>query len=90
MDKASSIKDRLLTLKKLHENGIYTVLFMSPIFPFITNPIEIINISRDYVDEYWFENLNLRGDYKNIILDYIKNKHNELYLEYLEILHLMY
>ena len=85
MDKASSIKDRLLTLKKLHENGIYTVLFMSPIFPFITNSIEIINISRDYVDEYWFENLNLRGDYKNIILDYIKNKHNELYLEYLEI-----
>ena len=36
MDNASSIKDRLETLKKLHENGIYTVLFMSPIFPYIT------------------------------------------------------
>ena len=37
MDNASSIKDRLETLKKLHENGIYTVLFMSPIFPYITD-----------------------------------------------------
>lgn len=61
MDKASSIKDRLHTLKKLHENGIYTVLFMSPIFPYITEWKEIIEISRDYVDEFWFENLNLRG-----------------------------
>lgn len=26
-----------------------------------------------YVDEYWFENLNLRGNYKQDILGYIKN-----------------
>jgi len=52
-------------------NGIYSVLFMSPIFPKITDFKAIINNSKDYVDEYWFENLNLRGNYKQTILSYI-------------------
>ena len=64
MDNAGSIKERLETLKKLHECGIHTVLFMSPIFPYITEWKEIIEISKEYVDEYWFENINLRGNYK--------------------------
>lgn len=85
MDNASSIKNRLETLKKLHENGIYTVLFMSPIFPYITEWKEIIENSKEYVDEYWFENLNLRGSYKKDILDYIKENYNELYFKYVDI-----
>ncbi len=85
MDKASSIKSRLNTLKYLHENGIYTVLFMSPIFPYITQWKEIIEISKKYVNEYWFENLNLRGSYKKDILNYIKENYNELYPKYEEI-----
>lgn len=85
MDNASSIKDRLETLKKLHENGIYTVLFMSPIFPYITEWKKIIEISKEYIDEYWFENLNLRGSYKKDVLDYIKQNYNEFYPEYIEI-----
>ena len=75
MDDASSIIDRLNTLKALHENGIYTVLFMSPIFPMITDFREIIERSHLFVDEYWFENLNLRGNYKEKILGYIKSKY---------------
>lgn len=85
MDNASSIKERLNTLKELHKNGIYTVLFMSPIFPYITKWKEIIEISKEYVDEYWFENLNLRGSYKTDILDYIKENYNEVYPKYIEI-----
>lgn len=85
MDNASSIKDRLETLQKLHENGIYTVLFMSPIFPYITEWKKIIEISKKYIDEYWFENLNLRGSYKKDVLDYIKQNYNEFYSEYIEI-----
>ena len=85
MDKASSIKSRLNTLKYLHENGIYTVLFMSPIFPYITQWKEIIEISKKYVNEYWFENLNLRGSYKKDILNYIKENYSELYPKYIEI-----
>lgn len=78
MDNASSIKDRLNTLEQLHKNGIYTVLFMSPIFPGITDFKKIIEASRQFVDEYWFENLNLRGGYKGTILSYIYNSYPEL------------
>ena len=85
MDKASSIKERLETLRKLHENGIKTVLFMSPIFPYITDFKEIIEKSKDYIDEYWFENLNLRGNYKKTILDYIKLNYPDYYDEYVDI-----
>lgn len=85
MDNASSIKDRLDALKELHENRIYTVLFMSPIFPYITKWKEIIEISKDYVDEFWFENLNLRGSYKYSILNYIKEKYNDLFCKYIDI-----
>ena len=85
MDNASSIRERLNTLKELHDNGIKTVLFMSPIFPYITDFKAIIEESKSYVDEYWFENLNLRGEYKKVILDYIKDKYPQHYDEYLRI-----
>ena len=85
MDKASTIKERMDTLKELHNNGIYTILFMSPIFPYITEWKEIIDYTKDYIDEYWFENLNLRGSYKKDILDYIKIRYKELYPKYIDI-----
>lgn len=77
MDHAVSIKERLETLKTLHENGIYTILFLSPIFPRITDWKGIIEASREYIDEYWFENLNLRGNYKTDILEYVAQKYPE-------------
>ena len=85
MDNASTIKERMDTLKELHNNGIYTVLFMSPIFPYITEWKEIIDQTKDYVDEYWFENLNLRGNYKKEILDYIRTNYSDLYSDYIDI-----
>lgn len=84
MDKASSISERLKTLKILHSYNIYTVLFMSPIFPEITDWKLIIQETCEYVDEFWMENLNLRGEYKETILSYIGQKYpqyNELYRE---------
>ncbi len=85
MDRASSIKERLETLKKLHLNKINTILFMSPIFPEITEWKEIIDISKDFVDEYWFEDLKLRADYKPKILKYIKLRYPNLFKLYDEI-----
>lgn len=82
MDKADSIQDRLSTLDKLHSYGIYTVLFMSPIFPYITDFKAIIEKSRTFVDEYWFENLNLRSGYKQKILSYISEKYPQFYQAY--------
>lgn len=85
MDNACSIKERINTLKALHDNGIKTVLFMSPIFPEITEWKEIINKTKTFVDEYWFENLNLRGNYKTEILKYIQNKYSNLFGLYYQI-----
>ena len=85
MDNASTIEERFNTLRELHDNGIYTVLFMSPIFPYITEWKEIIEKSKNYVDEYWFENLNLRGQYKTYIMNYIRNKYPKYYDSYVDI-----
>ena len=82
MDNASTIAERLDTLKTLHENGIYTIVFMSPMFPYITDFKAIIERSKDFIDEYWLENLNLRGDYKATIMNYIQQNYLELYDEY--------
>lgn len=78
MDHADSVSTRLETLKTLHENGIYTVLFLSPMFPGITDYRAILEQSEGFVDEYWFENLNLRGSYKETILSYIREKYPQL------------
>jgi len=86
MDNASTISERLKTLEVLHENGIYTILFMSPIFPEITDFRAIIEASKDYVEEYWFENLNLRGSYKPRILEYVKTH----YPQYTQLYHEIY
>ncbi len=85
MDRASSIGKRLETIETLHENGIYTVLFMSPIFPGITDYKEIIVKTHRFVNEYWFENLNLRGAYKKTILNYIRVNYPQLLEKYKQI-----
>lgn len=85
MDNAAKIEERLETLKQLHNNGIHTILFMSPIFPYITEWKEIIEKSKEYIDEYWFENLNLRGQYKTNILNYIKENYSQYYDSYNQI-----
>jgi DNA repair photolyase len=82
MDNASSIEDRLLALEEMHGQGIFTFIFISPIFPFITDFRSIIEVSRTFACEYWFENLNLRGSYKNKILSYIMDKYPDLYDSY--------
>ena len=72
MDCASPVTDRLHALQTMSDNGIYTVLFMSPIFPYITDCRKIIESSSAFIREYWFENLNLRGSYRPVIMEYIR------------------
>lgn len=56
---ASSVADRMNALKTLHENGLHTSMFLSPMFPGITDFKAIIETCRPFTDEFWFENLNL-------------------------------
>ena len=61
---AGSIKSRIEILKKLKGENIPMYLFISPIFPMLTQLEEIIATCKDTVDFIYFENLNLRGRYK--------------------------
>jgi DNA repair photolyase len=54
-----SIVRRLAALKILHENDIKTRMFVSPIFPYLTNWKTLVKVAKDFVPEIWFENLNL-------------------------------
>lgn len=72
---APSVQRRLKALETLHGAGIATYLFISPIFPYITNIRAIIEAAAGNIDKVCFENLNLRGSAKQEILDYIAEKY---------------
>jgi DNA repair photolyase len=82
---ASSIEKRLNAIKTLYTEGIYTYIFLSPMFPGITDFKEIINESKSYTKEFWFENLNLRGAFRSTVLKYILKNHKGLMPLYEEI-----
>ena len=85
MDNAVSIKRRLDAMKQFYDAGIRTVCFVSPIFPGITDIKAIIDEVKDYADLVWLENLNLRGQFKKVIMDYIREKYASLVPLYDEI-----
>lgn len=78
MDAAAPLARRLAAMKELHDAGICTTCFISPIFPGITDVPVIIEAARDRCNLVWLENLNLRGGYKADILGYVAEKRPEL------------
>jgi DNA repair photolyase len=74
---ASGVPKRIEALKRLHEAGVRTYLFMSPIFPGLSDVTRVIESVRDFADEFAFENLKLRGAYKPRVLDFIKIRYPE-------------
>lgn len=78
MDRAASIEQRLAAMKQVYDAGIRTVCFISPVFPGITDFEAIFERVRDQCDLVWLENLNLRGGFKQVIMDYIAEKRPEL------------
>ena len=85
MDQGVSIERRVAAMKKLHDAGIRTTCFISPIFPEITDCEAIIDRVKDQCNLVWLENLNLRGSCKPVILEYIRTRHSELSPLYEEI-----
>lgn len=78
MDKAVSIERRLAAMKAFHKAGVRTTCFISPIFPGITDVKAIIERAKEHCNLIWLENLNLRGNYKAVIMDYIKRNYPAL------------
>ena len=85
MDKAVSIERRLAAMETFYRAGIRTTCFISPIFPGITDVEAIIQEVKGKCHLIWLENLNLRGSYKTVILDYIEEKYPQLSPVYREI-----
>ena len=63
---------------QFYDAGVQTTCFISPIFPGITDVKAIIERSKKQCNLVWLENLNLRGDYRVRILEWIHEKHPEL------------
>jgi len=75
---ASTPSARLRVLQSLKENGIDSYLFISPIFPYITDYKVIINKVKPFVTEVCFENLNIRPNNRSNILAFIKSNRPDL------------
>lgn len=69
--RASSVQERLNTLKVLKQNGIKTLMFISPIFPAITPAAKIALEYGDIADEMIFDSLNLYPNFRDKILAFI-------------------
>ena len=78
MDRGVSIERRLNAMKQFYDAGIQTTCFISPIFPGITDVKAIIERAKKQCNLVWLENLNLRGDYRVKILEWIHEHHPEL------------
>ena len=78
MDRAVSIERRLEAMRQFYEAGINTTCFISPIFPGITDVEAIIRRAKSQCNLVWLENLNLRGDYKGRILNWIHEHRPDL------------
>jgi DNA repair photolyase len=82
---APSIARRMGALKALYDAGIDNYLFISPMFPQITDFKEIITQCKSFVKTFAFENLNLRGAYYPRVMNYIRDYHRDLLPLYREI-----
>ena len=82
---ASTVEERVKTLKILHDAGISTILFISPIIPELTNWMKIIQATESSVDQYWFENLNLYSYLKPRIYNFLNKNYPPLIEKYQKI-----
>ncbi|MDI6644034.1 MAG: radical SAM protein [Methanobacteriaceae archaeon] len=82
---APSIQSRLNTLNRIHKQGVRNYLFISPIFPYLTDWKQIIDLTRDYVDYYMFENLNVIGSVWPSVKKFLDENHPGLTEEYHQI-----
>jgi len=82
---ALPVERKISALEKLHQEGIITALFISPILPGITDWRKIVNKTKPFVKEYWFENLNLYPTIRANIYRFLKKVNPELIEKYKEI-----
>jgi DNA repair photolyase len=85
--KAPPVSARLDALKKLHDKGIDTYVFIGPILPYFVNNSRKINQLLDKlqqigVNEVWFEHINLNNRIKSRLFEYLRKHSPELMSEF--------
>jgi len=60
-------KERIRVLRILKKNNLKTFAFISPIIPELVNAKRIIKETKNFVDHYWFEMLNLKTSGENFV-----------------------
>ncbi len=78
----SSISNRILALKSMHESGLTTYVFIGPILPELTDWKQIIKETRAFTSFYMFENLNMSGSIRNSVIHWLAVKHPSLVPRY--------
>ncbi len=58
---ASLPSDRIKALKKIHNSGIKTFVFIGPIVPGLTDVVGIVRKTYDWADHYLIDRLNMKG-----------------------------
>jgi DNA repair photolyase len=76
--RASRPRERLKALEKIAKEDISTWVFISPIFPSVTDWKGIIAAAHTFNDEFHFENLNFRGHNVLRIMKLIEERFPEL------------
>ncbi|MHA2396692.1 MAG: radical SAM protein [Candidatus Thorarchaeota archaeon] len=79
--RASKPLDRLSAIRNVAAAGISTYIFVSPIFPKISNWEAILEAALPIIDDFRFENLNFRGHNISRIMNLISEKYPQ-FLEY--------
>lgn len=83
--RASKPHDRLEALRKVSDAGVSTYVFVSPIFPKLSDWVGIINAALPITDDFRFENLNFRGHNISRIMDMVAQRYPQFFDYYREI-----
>lgn len=79
---AASVEERVRCLKKLHESGIATYVFIGPVLPELTDWKAIINETSSFTDYYAIEMLNIEGAIWNALKNWLGKERPELISRY--------
>lgn len=85
MDAAPPIKKRIDAMCACKDMGVLTACFISPVFPGITDVIEIIEAVRNNCDAIWVDKLNLSSAQVGKITGYISMEYSSWFSLYRKI-----
>ena len=79
---AASPKRRIEVIHKLYDNRIPVYVFISPIFPYLSDWRNVVDGVGIKADKFCFENLNLRANYKSDVYKILQEYYPEVFPQF--------